>query len=236
MLTIGIFAKNESQNLVDTCKNVLKVFEGNNIIQFEIIVYDDGSSISNNLIYQYLNSNRKKIKYFKNSTNRGIAYSTKFIAQKAKYDYILLIPGDNTYESNELAKVVDTFKKNQCEKTIIGVRYHGDLRGRARSVAAFIARNSIAWCDISKFPVPNYILILTKKSLIHITPENLRYGQGTFLLGAIFLNKSEYVEIKIQQIFNSAMRSKSIRISDVLSILRANAYLLILKNKINKIS
>ena len=73
-----------------------------NKLNYEIIVYNDGS-IDNTLnILKKLNSSLKSFSYINGSNNRGYGYGMKKAIEKASGDYIVTIDADNQYKIKNL--------------------------------------------------------------------------------------------------------------------------------------
>lgn len=87
---------------------------------FEFVILDDNSSISiDHIINSY---NDKRIKFYKNSSNIGIAESRNKLMDLAKGEYAALMDNDDISETNRLSKQVE-FLDNNPDISIISSAY-----------------------------------------------------------------------------------------------------------------
>jgi glycosyltransferase involved in cell wall biosynthesis len=73
-----------------------------NKLNYEIIVYNDGSIDNTLKILKKLNSSLKSFSYINGSNNRGYGYGMKKAIEKASGDYIVTIDADNQYKIKNL--------------------------------------------------------------------------------------------------------------------------------------
>src|SRR4030042_3601558 len=78
---------------------------------FEIIIIDD---CSNNDIYNIIKSfNDKRIKFFKNTENKGVSYSRNTGIKNSQYDIICFLDSDDEWFKDKLKLQIDFLKKNK---------------------------------------------------------------------------------------------------------------------------
>lgn len=97
MITIGIFAYNEANNLKHTVEAVFKAAELANGIPLEIIIVNDGSTDNTEMVIAELKNAHVKIKSITHKTNTGIGTTIKDIIYASTCDKICFVPGDNIF-------------------------------------------------------------------------------------------------------------------------------------------
>ena len=75
---------------------------------FELLIYNDGSTDSTLEIIESFND--KRIKIFNSSENKGIVYALNFLIDKSQGDYIARIDSDDIWYNNKLQIQVDLAK------------------------------------------------------------------------------------------------------------------------------
>ncbi|MAU37614.1 MAG: hypothetical protein CMD14_09665 [Flavobacteriales bacterium] len=94
--------------------------------EIELIIIDDNSSDGTEEYILSLANN--KIKYIKNKTNKGGAYSRNIGVQNANYDYIAFIDSDTIWYKNKLSKQISLLINNP--EKIIYCCYRKQRRGK----------------------------------------------------------------------------------------------------------
>lgn len=93
-ISIVVPALNEEDNLRDTVEAIIRCFSAI-VSEFEILIYDDNSSDRTPEVADELARSYKNVRAFHNSSCRNIGGIYKQGLQAAKYDYFMLITGDN---------------------------------------------------------------------------------------------------------------------------------------------
>ena len=132
MLTIFVPALNEEKNIQNTIDNLNSIATETNTI-IEIIVADDGSTDNTNKI---LLDNKKKLshlKIIKNNKNLGIGASFKKALIIAKYEKIMIAPGDNDANYDLLISIFRSVEKSDM---ITSYYLNKEMRGRLRNLVS----------------------------------------------------------------------------------------------------
>ncbi len=94
-VSITVPALNEAGNIENTVKNVIQALEKHRIIDFEILIIDDGSTDGTGKIIDDLGVKNSHIRVFHNRVPKGLGYNFRMGANAASKDYVGWFPGDN---------------------------------------------------------------------------------------------------------------------------------------------
>jgi glycosyltransferase involved in cell wall biosynthesis len=237
MITVGIFCYNEEKNIVNTIFAIKQSLRKANIMNYEILVINDGSTDGTLTEIEQTMDIDSRIKVKSNLQNLGIAESVKIIAKYSINEAILLVPGDNTYASEEYLKIIEEYQKNIIIKhlSVIGIREGKDPRGINRNLFSFMARQLLLLHDFSRIIIPNYILIFTTKKHIALVPHEISgYAQGIGLFGTILMVRSPIKYVKVRQLGESGARSKKVQGTDIFNVFKAHLLLFKFRKRIKK--
>lgn len=104
-ISIIIPALNEENNLAATVQGLLEVI-GGNTSDYEILIFDDGSTDRTGEIAAQLARNNPKVKAIHNKKNHGFGYNFREGVRLATMDYLIMIPGDNEISVSSIAKIL----------------------------------------------------------------------------------------------------------------------------------
>lgn len=94
-ISIIIPALNEAGNIEKTVQNIMRELEEYNIVDYEMILIDDGSTDGTGKIMDELKEKNNHIRVLHNPTPRGMGYNFRIGASLASKNYIGWFPGDN---------------------------------------------------------------------------------------------------------------------------------------------
>ena len=123
-ISICIVAYNEEKNISKAITNLNNVMKKSKIKDYEIMIYDDGSTDKTNKIAKkFLNS-----KIFLISTKRKQGWINMYekAVKNTSKDYLIFFPADNAFSSKKLGKFFKNYNKYDC---IFGQRmnYYDEL-------------------------------------------------------------------------------------------------------------
>ena len=160
MISIVIPAFNEGNAIQDTVKNLQYVLEGENLIPYEIIVVDDGSSDETGKLA--LESGAVVVRH---PHNLGYGAALKTGISKAYYDTVAITDSDGTYPISE----IPTLHKKYLEgyDMVVGARqgvvYRGSyIKWPLRIILKFL----VEWTAGRKIPdINSGLRIFSKKKI-----------------------------------------------------------------------
>lgn len=123
-ITIIVPALNEEGNLEATVNGIVPLL-GKWFEDYEIFLFDDGSSDQTGAIAERLAAQNKKIKVIHNLQPMGLGYNYKKGVKLAEKDYVMMVPGDNDI----LRDSFEGMFKRLGEKEII-IPYTGNMEIR----------------------------------------------------------------------------------------------------------
>ncbi len=106
-LSIIIPAYNEEENIRAATKSVTDAVAMNEskIIDYEVLIFDDGSKDKTGEIADSLARENFKINVIHNQPNKGFGYNFKKGVEMAKMEYTVLVPGDNEIWSESIRNI-----------------------------------------------------------------------------------------------------------------------------------
>ena len=97
---------NEENNIKSTIKEIYLSVENTKIIEFEIIIIDDGSTDKTFEIISKIEEKNKNIFIIKNLQNLGLGGAIKKGLSSAKFYNVMFLPGDNCHKNSEIKKLI----------------------------------------------------------------------------------------------------------------------------------
>ncbi len=133
-LSIVIAVHNEEQNIKPLTKNIEQALSG--VLTYEIIFVDDGSTDSTaSRVKELANRNVVLIELKRNVGQSGALQAG---IDYAKGKYIATMDGDLQNDAEDLPKMLDVLKKNDCD-FVIGIRAQRSDKFFSRKIPSYIA-------------------------------------------------------------------------------------------------
>jgi dolichol-phosphate mannosyltransferase len=143
LLSIVVPAYNESENLVQTCDDIISAIPIN--YTYEIVVIDDGSTDSTVEIMHKINSKNKKIKLIALSRNFGKEIATTAGINSTKGDVTLILDADGQHPPELIPEFLAKWEAGS--KVVIGVRESNVKEGFVKKYGSkifYVLLNKIA--------------------------------------------------------------------------------------------
>lgn len=135
-LTIWVPSYNEEAALETTINELLPVAR-EKLDAFEIILVNDGSTDGTGEVADRIAAAHPEISCIHHPQNQGLAQSYRDSLERARYDNIMVVPGDNAFEIKGIAHLLDHIGKADV---IIGCRINQSERSIVRSVQSNLMR------------------------------------------------------------------------------------------------
>ncbi|MEW6102616.1 MAG: glycosyltransferase family 2 protein [bacterium] len=129
-ISIIIFALNEEDSLKLTVEEVISAID-DKFSNYEIFIFDDGSSDKTGIIADELSFKNSNIKVIHNIKTMGIGYNYRKGVELAKNDYVIWFPGDNALSLESIERVLNNKDKADI---IIPYSINPDLRPLLRRI------------------------------------------------------------------------------------------------------
>lgn len=127
-LTVIVPALNEEENLSETMQAVEPLLE-KWFNDYEILIFNDGSSDQTGSIADHLSSQNKKIRVIHNLQTMGLGYNYKRGVEMATKDYVVMIPGDNEISGESFEAM---FKRLGAKEILIPYTINTETRPLVR--------------------------------------------------------------------------------------------------------
>ncbi len=203
-LTIVVPAFNEENFIENTIIKINSSLK-NVKLKYEIYIVDDGSVDKTYQRAININNKNNKIKILRNKKNYGMGYSLKICSKKAKYDKILLIPGDDSFSKNAIKNLAYNSNKSDF---IIGYRInYFEIVSVFRKVT-FLGMKFLAFFLTGKIlKEVNGSIVYPTEIIKNYNLKSLRYNFSIDLLNLMFLYNLNYkivnVSINKKTIYNT---------------------------------
>ncbi len=105
-ITVIVPALNEEQHVADAVAEVEKALAGR-FSDWEILLFDDGSTDRTGAIMDELAANEPRMRVVHNPTPRNLGGVYKQGVQMARFEYVVMVPGDNENPASALQAPFD---------------------------------------------------------------------------------------------------------------------------------
>lgn len=191
-ITAIIPAYNESGNIENTARSILKSMNSLGYEQFEILIFDDFSTDDTGKIADNLALENNHIKVIHNKPNRGFGYNYQKGIELARYDYVVMFPGDNVITEKS---VKDLLSKTGEADIIISYVANPELRTFTRrtiSRAFTMLVNFLFFLDVAYYNGSPII----KTSLVRATPRTTSgFAYMAEILVQLLKSNHGYIEV-----------------------------------------
>ena len=220
-LSIFIPALNEEELISETVNEVLAT--GRQILEeFEILIFNDGSTDRTKEIIDSLAQSNPEIRTFHSEDNRGLGYIFRQSIQNARYETLVGFPGDHAFSIDGIRKVFEAVGEADI---IIGYRTNqGQVRSTLRKILSALytgAANMMAGRAIKD------IHGIPALPVQHLRQTELRlYGAGSNMEIIIKLLRKGATLKEVPVTLNMEERSQALSFNSFKNVLRTFIHLL----------
>ena len=190
-ISVFIFAYNEEEFIVQTCKRLEAILEKVNL-NYEIIVLDDCSTdnTSKNFLTEF--SDKEKFRIISINRNTGLSGLIKLSLGHANYNRLTYFPGDDSFLSKNLDNF---FLRSADHDLVIGVRKNTEVFNIKRKVLSKFNNLMISFLCLKRLGDAHGLQIHSKNNLSKVSFFGIRYDCWVEILPTIFMNaKLKYCE------------------------------------------
>ncbi len=130
-------ALNEEKNLPAVMEEIASVTGKGGVLDYEVVVIDDGSTDGTFAAVAELSSQYGNIKFIRNETRQGVGKSFLAGVAIAQKDYCLIVPGDNEFDLGFFPGAVAALSVGDSDFVVTHV-LNPRLRPRHRRVISFL--------------------------------------------------------------------------------------------------
>jgi glycosyltransferase involved in cell wall biosynthesis len=214
-ITVIVPAFNEEANIKDAIENILFAI-GNNFEDYEILVFDDGSTDRTGEIIDEFAVNNDKIKALHNGRNRGFGYCCGRGVEIAGMNYISILPGDNEIEG---FSVREMFKAIGVADIISPYTVNIEVRPRHRIIISslyVLIMNILFRCNLHYYTGP----AIHRRDLLRKIPLKIsNFAFMSVVLVKLIRSGYSFVEVPIYIRNRTQGKSKAFKIKHVISVL-----------------
>ena len=135
-LTIIVPALNEEAKIADTVNAVLPLAK-QHLDDFEIVLVNDGSTDRTGPIMDQLKTRDPRVAVIHHADRRGLGVAFKEVMERAKFEFLVLIPGDDAYRHDGIEKM---FRAVGAADLVISYRDNQSDRSLTRSIQSHALR------------------------------------------------------------------------------------------------
>jgi dolichol-phosphate mannosyltransferase len=151
-------ALNEEKNLPSVVDEIASVARASGVLDYEVIIVDDGSTDGTAAAAAMLHSRRDNITLLRNETRKGVGKSFLAGVASARKDYCLIVPGDNEFDLGFFPGAVAALSKGSSDLVVTHVSNPG-LRPYHRRAISFLYINIFNFLFRTDFVYTNGIVI-----------------------------------------------------------------------------
>jgi len=220
-ISVIVPALNEEANIATAVKDASDSLAGR-FSDYELLLFDDGSRDRTGEIMDRLAAQNPRIRVTHNPQPRNLGGVYKQGVALARFDHVLMFPGDNENQLASLLPVLDAIGKADIVIPYTINTHVRPLMRRAGSLTYTILINLLFGRRL-RYYNGTYLCRTADVRQITINTDSFAYQCEVLL--KLLRNGKSYVEVGIQIRRPSGSVSKALRIRNLIDILKAICYL-----------
>lgn len=216
-LSVMVPSLNEEENLEDTINEIKSGLKGA-IDNYEIIIFNDGSTDSTGKIAEKLAEKDKNITVFHNKTPRGMGYCYREGLKKAKHEYYMYIPGDNQFPGKALRKMLTEIGKADIVIPYVTNMNIRPLLRQLLSATFTHTVNILFGLNVSYY---NGTVIHKKELLMTAIPKTHGHAYQAEILVRLIKRGASYTEVGYNMVERYAGSTSAFKLKNVKSVFRS---------------
>lgn len=193
-LTIVIPGYNEEDIIYKTIEDVSNAIKDLDI-NYEIIVYDDGSTDNTYEIALKESLKHQNTIVFRNEKNLGVGSAFLYALERSKFSHIALVPGDNAFAYSGLSNF---FKCKKDHNFVIAYRSNFEVRKPIRILISKTCTFLMSVVSGKKIKDAHGMFILPVIEARKYKPNATNYSYHMLILGKLLVKLDEYYEVPVK--------------------------------------
>lgn len=214
-LTVIIPALNEEGNLSSAVAAVLGAI-GNRFTDYELLVFDDGSTDRTGAIADELAAGNPHIRVIHNSRNMGFGYNYSRGVELARMEYVTMFPGDNEIPVDAIRAILDA--AGSADIVVPYISTPSVRSGSRRLISASFVTlvNFLFGLRLRYFNGP----CVHRRSLLQSVPMRTHgFAYMAAILVRLIRSGCSYIEVPMPLQARRHGRSKAFRLKNIASVL-----------------
>jgi dolichol-phosphate mannosyltransferase len=215
-ISVVVPALNEIDNLEPTVLTLLTALRAT-IDEYEIVIVDDGSTDGTGEVADRLTTEHLPVRAVHNESNMGIGYSYERGYRAASKEFLVYIPGDNTWP---LDSCVELFSTLGHADVIVSYASNPEVRPRGRRILSRVYTGTLNTLFGHRMRYYNGLNVYPTEFLRRLPRMTVGFGfQAEVLLRSLGAGMS-YVEIAVPIDERTAGHSKAVTCRNVMAVMR----------------
>lgn len=193
-LTIIIPAFNEAGNIKAVVEKI-NLIVPKYCSDYQIIIVNDGSTDRTGEIAEKISKKDKRVEVIHNLSNKGMGYSYFEAVEKVKFEYLILIFGDNDHPADSIEKIISNIGKAD-----IIIPFYTNLhlsKTWVRHIVSVVYTHLINYISGLKIGYYNGITLYRTDLVRQFSGKPTGFGFQAEILVNLLKNGASYVEVSI---------------------------------------
>jgi glycosyltransferase involved in cell wall biosynthesis len=195
-LSVIIPALNEEKKILQTVETVYLSLRQNNILDYEIIIFDDGSLDKTGEIAENASLQDQRIRVVHHQTPQGMGKSYQEGVSLSRKEYVLTVPGDNELRQESVAQIMSALGKSDVVVVYTSNQEVRQFSRRVFSKTYTFINNSLFGLDLPYF---NGACLIKRELLANLKINDTRFVFMTeILVKLIKRDKCDYITVPME--------------------------------------
>ena len=214
-VSIIVPALNEAANLEGTARAIKAALESEGIGDYEILLFNDGSTDETGEVAGRLAGADEKIKAIDNPQNMGFGYNYTEGVRLAAKDYVMMVPGDNEIPEEAIRRVLA--KAGEADM-VIPFTSNTEVRKPSRRVISRVFVILINTLFGLKVRYYNGTCLHRTALLRRVPMKSWDFAYMAAILVRLIKSGAGYVEVGVEITQREAGASKAFAVKNVISV------------------
>lgn len=217
-LSVIVPAYNEAGNIENAVKRIHSIIPAY-CREYEVIIINDGSHDNTGKIINSLAKKDKRIRPLHNDVNQGMGYSYFRAMKEAKFEYIMIIFGDDDHPSESIQNILS--KMGQAD---VVIPFYTNLhlsKTWIRHVISITYTHIVNYLTGLKVGYYNGITLHKKSLLMQVPIKSTGFGFQAETIVHLLKNGASYVEVDILNNDRKTGGTAAFKLKNIISVARS---------------